>query len=515
MRLLHKLAVAALLLPSPALSDEVRYEAVWHSGSGASLATAPLSRSAFLETGEQLIGSGLRLFDVETREIDGERRYAGLWTQGTGSNIFAGPMSAINMREEMQARAAQGMRLVDFEIFRTQSGGRRYVGVWRSGPGSERLTGPMELDAFIARGENLVAQGLRLWDVETEVVNGTRLYHGLFRSGAGSNQFVGPQSRNAFRVTRNQMVANGMELRDIERITVNGNQRFISVWSSGDGESRFSLPRSFPDFFVFAQDQFNDGRRAFDLELRVIADEDDGGGGGGGGGGGAGPSPVNDLPPNPRYISFVSGDIFRIDWSVSIDGMPRIEIPIDYLPDYLPTRDGEPLLPTSGVCGFLLFDTDNAFWQVPGDPSFSQAPFNELPNMPQEDQLGGLDFWGPVLGCEGTQQQWHFPLPLTTHDTFNPQNVANLSLAIQFGVAPGQNGQGARIEFIPAFPEAEAADAHELWDDDWIDELIEWANHMLEAGTVSGEYCDVSSLIVELCEDNPGICPGPDPQGNC
>ena len=507
------LSFAAAFFPQSLPADEFRYEAVWHSGQGASLTTAPLLLDAFIETGDQLIASGLRLFDVETRVVDGQRRYAGLWTQGTGGNIIVGPIGAIDMREEIEARAAEGLRLIDFEIFRTDNGGRRYVGVWRSGPGEERLTGPMELDAFLARGQSMTDQGFRLWDVETEVVNGTRLYHGLFRTGAGLNQFVGPQSRSAFRATRDQMVADGLELRDIERINVNGNARFISVWNSGDGESRLSRRRSFPEFFIFTQDQFNNGRRAFDFEFQVIADDNP-------------PDetdppidpenpPTDQLPANPRHVDFVGGNIFRIDWSVSIDGMPRIDIPIDYLPRYLPQRNGEPILPTQGVCGLNLREAGSAFWQIPGDPAFNAPPFNAVPDVPDADTLAGINVWGPILDCEGTQEEWRFSDVLADPGPFNPQLVPNLSLAIQFAGAPSINSPRPDLAFIAPFPSEDIVQAKDLWDDAFINDLLSWAELRINNGQVSGDYCDVSALIVQICEEDQGLCPGPDPQGNC
>ena len=519
MRLLIALATgAAFFLTTSASADEARYEAVWHSDSGASLTTAPLSLSAFVDAGASLVDNGMRLIDVETRNLNGRRVYAGLWTQGTGGNIFVGPIGPVAMRKEMESRREQGLRLHDFEIFRTPTGGRRYIGVWRPGSGAEILTGPMEFDAFVARGEDFAKDDLRLSDVEVEHVDGRTVYSGLFRTGTGSNFITGPLRRPAFRARRDQMVADGLELVDVERILIGGTPRFVGVWSSGDGDSRLSRPRSFGNFFTFAQDQFNDGKRAVDFEIWVAATpDDDDEPGGDQGPGGIPPSPIPELPPLPPYVDLVGGTIFRIDWSQTIEGMPRIEIPEDYLPDYLPEVNGQKVLPTGSVCGFLLIKAESAFWQVPGDPAFNQPPFNAVPDVQGQDPdsfLGGIDLWGPILGCEGTQQEWTFPLPLTTSGPFNPQEVENLSLVIQME-PPSIGGNPPRIEFTPPFPDADVPSAEELWDDEWIEDLLEWAEALEEAGQLSGEYCTVSSLMVEICEENPGLCPVADAEGNC
>lgn len=508
-------ALVATFFATSALADVARYEAVWHSGDGASLTSAPLSRSAFLDSGNALAQNGMRLIDVETRIMNGRRVYAGLWTQGAGSNIFVGPMGPIDIREEMTSRRAQGLRVDDFEIFRTSSGGRRYIGIWRPGTGRELLTGPVEFDAFVARGERLTQDGMRLIDVEVERVDGRTLYSGLFRTGTGSNFITGPLRRRAFTDLRDQQVADGLQLVDVEGIQIGGTPRFVGVWSSGNGESRLSRLRSFGNFFAFAQNQFNDGKHAVDFEMSVTVSEQ--GEGGTDGSGSVPPSPIPELPPLPSHMDLVGGTIFRIDWSQTIEGMPRIEIPVDYLPDYLPVVDGEPALPAGSACGFRFVRADRAFWQVPGDDEFDDPPFDAVPDVSQDtnDFLGGIDLWGPILGCEGSQQQWNFPSPLTTSGPFNPQNVENLSLVIQMD-PPSNSLSAPRIEFIPATEDADPIDVMELWGDEWMEDLLSWVEELNELqAQLSGEYCSVSSLMVEICTENPGLCPVPDPQGDC
>lgn len=269
-RLFSIAAVAVLALSHPAAADDIRYEAAWHSGEQPSLHTTPLSRQAFLQSGQQLAETGWIAIDVETAIRGGRRVYAGLWTKGTGSNIFEGPMGPIELREARERHRAQGHILSDFEMFRTCSGGRRYVGIWINGTGDEVLTGPMQQDAFFARGEQETQAGKRLKDVEVEVRNGTLLYSGLFQTGTGSNFLTAPLPRGAFTAKRDEMVARGLELTDVERVTIDGTDKFVGVWSSGGGESRLSVPRDFGSYFAFAQSQFNAGKHTEDFELQRI-----------------------------------------------------------------------------------------------------------------------------------------------------------------------------------------------------------------------------------------------------
>lgn len=502
------IGICAIFLTLPIRADEAQFEAVWHQGSATSLTSSPLPLDPFIKEGEKLTEeAGLRLIDVETEVLNGKRVYTGLWTKGDGTNLFSSELSRSAFEKTMKSRRKQNLRLIDFEIFRI-AGSLRFAGVWRPGTGEEKLTDPLGFDAFVALGNQWTKkQGLRLIDVEVENVGGKFLYTGLFRSGTGSNLFTGPLSKKAFLAKRDQMVAQGLELVDFERVKNRSQEFYVGVWSSGKGESQLSELKNFVGFFTFSQSQFNAGKHNADLELFIKAS----------GGGNPNPKPVpGDLPkppspPLPPNTFLVGGNIFRIDWSVIIEGAPRIEIPDAYLPDFLPEVNGEKLLPTEKVCGFNFVQADSATWMVAGEV-FKEPPFLAVPSVAALDEtlyLGGIRIWGPILGCEGTNQQWNFPWPLTTQGPFNPQNVEGLSLVIQL------DGQDGRIEFIPPGPDVVEVDAADLWDESWIDELLDWTKLLDEAEALSGDdYCGISSLIVEICK-KPGLCPTESPEGEC
>lgn len=505
------IGICAIFLTLPIRADEAQFEAVWHQGSATSLTSKPLPLDAFKKEGDQLTKeAGLRLIDVETVVLNGKRVYSGLWTKGDGTNLFSSELSRAAFENTMKSRQKQNLRLIDFEIFRI-AGNLRFAGVWRPGTGEEKLTDPLGFDAFLALGNQWTKTGLRLIDVEVENVDGRFFYTGLFRSGTGSNQITGPLSKKDFLAKRDQMVAQGLELVDFERVKNRSQEFYVGVWSSGKGESQLSELKNFNSFRAFSQSQFNPGKHARDLELFIKAS----------GGGDPNPQPVpGDLPslpsppspPLPANILLIGGRDFRIDWSVIIEGAPRIEIPEDYLPDFLPEVNGEKVLPTEKVCGFNFVQADNAFWQVSNDEAFDEPPFRAVPDVSalgDEVYLGGIRIWGPILGCEGTNQQWNFPWPLTTQGPFNPQNVEGLSLVIQL------DGQDGRIEFIPPGPDVIEVDAADLWDEGWIDELLDWTKLLDEAEALSEDYCGISSLIVEICQKEPGLCPTESPEGEC
>ena len=509
--------LAAILVSIPVAADEMRYEAVWHAGQATSLTTAPLSREKFLETGETLVGQDLRLIDVETTILNGRRVYTGLWTQGSGSNIFSGPMGPVDLRNAMEERRGQGMRLIDFEIFRTGNGGRRYIGVWNSGSGTESLTGPMEQDAFFARGERLTADGLRLIDVEVEKVDGRLLYSGLFRTGSGSNFLTKPLSRSKFIERRDQNVADGLELVDVERVTLNGKNHFIGVWSSGSGASRLSQPRSFGKFFTFAQSQFNDGKRTKDIELRVAKTQDSGEGGDPSPGGNSGNSTTANLPDLPAWIQLSGGDNLVLDFGTIIDNHPRLTLPtstnigpLDYLPRFLPRDDEGNLVIPDNFCGIKVKRAGSFQWQKDGQ-TITDFPYNRVDNVAalpgDHDFLDGISFTGPIGPCAKENEAWQFFQPLTQTGGDSP--VPGMKLVIQMR-------SGSEIEFLNFNIHAgEPLSAHELFSDE-VFKTLENIAKTFESLEKDNGYCSIDQYVMQVCEESPSKCPvGNDFQSPC
>ena len=337
----HVSCALALICTTTAHADELRYEAAWVEGNALSLHTAPLTLAAFLSSGQDLAENGFVLVDAETSVRNGQRLYAGLWAKGTGATVFEGPHGPIQLREAIDRREGQGLRLVDLEIFRRDNGGRQYIAVFRSGSGDQRITGPMEQAAFMARGEAMVNEGLRLIDVEVEKIDGTLHYTGVFRAGSGSNIFTTPMSLGAFRGSLEDRLAQGLELVDMERVPE--SQQVVAVFRSGDSLAELTSPRAFGSHFVLSNQQFIGGLRTRDFELFPVASPSSGGGGGS-----TDPDIPPALPTNPSHISFTSNQTLRVEFTQIDDELFRIELPLDALPDWLPqTEDGTPVLPDS------------------------------------------------------------------------------------------------------------------------------------------------------------------------
>ncbi len=510
------LVFAFCLIAAPLAAEQATYQGVWHSDPRPSLTTAPLSLQQFLSSGEELADEGFRAIDVETRVVNGQRVYAGLWSTGVGGTAFTGPFGAIDMREEILERLQQNMRIEDFEVFRTATGGRRYIALWRNGAGRQRLTGPMQFAAFQARGVALAREGMRPVDIEVERVNGVLLYHGLFRTGDGDAFLSPPLELSAFRVLRDAQVFAGLELADMERIEDGDETLYVGLWRSGNGESRLSAPRSFPEYFVFSQEQFNNGMESADFELavRVLPQEDD-------------PMPnadtnitPEDFPDNPPEIELVSGNTLRVVWGHLDDAPFKIELPRDNLPSWLPF-DGEDVVLPETFCGLNLRRAERLNWQTLNDNPLTDPPFLEVENMQAEHQtlfLGGIEFSGPFGSCGGTQKDWKFESPFTDSSIFEDQ--PNLMLVVQLeGSAPNAD-TGGQIRFMAdGAPSGKFIDVDKLFKDNSKKKLENIMKVFKEAfedpdtPVPDLDYCEsVGDYWGMVCTQFPGGCPDDFPE---
>ena len=422
-------------LSPAAKSNELRYQAVWNAGSGSNIVTEPLSRSEFVTRGEELTAQGLRLIDVETAQVNGDRIYTGVWVSGTGSNLFEGPMTRAEFRTARQEKQAQGLMLVDFEVFRNNNGQRQFLGVWRPGSGEEKLTLPRNADEFIALGQQLTAEGLRLVDVEVEQTENGLKYRGLWQTGTGSNIFSDARSPEAFRSLRDQMVADGLELVDIERIGAPGSQQFVSVWASGNGASRLSQPRNFESFVTFGQQQTANGQRTRDIEIfqadetePTTFDDDDSENPNPGNPGNPDTTGNNSLPP---WIQLSGNPYLIVDFGTFIEEQPVITIPADFLPLLPYNTDGSPKIPDD-FCGFKVRRADAVFWQRQDGEVVTDFPYNTVEDVSDLDNeffLGGIQFTGPIGQCTEDNNPWQFAFPITQTSGDSP--TSGLKLVIQ------------------------------------------------------------------------------------
>jgi|GEM_PF-1504211 len=169
--------------------DKKFFVGIWRGGTGTNLISRFTTYQAFIADGEvKTHQQGLRLIDFEHYNDNGQDFYVGVWRNGTGNNIITNFSTWDAFVADGNDRAHnQGLRLIDFEYYKA-NGQEHYAGVWQSGTGSNVPSRFNTWDDFVADG-NIKAQqqGLRLIDFEFFNRNGTENYLGIWRSGTGSN----------------------------------------------------------------------------------------------------------------------------------------------------------------------------------------------------------------------------------------------------------------------------------------------------------------------------------------
>jgi len=146
---------------------------------------------------------------------------------------------------------------------------RKITGVWHQGTGSNLYTSARTLTSFMKAGEDMVAKGLRLVDVETDVHEGIRYYVGNWVSGTGSNLFASPRTLAEFNVLRQGFTVKGLRLIDFERFDDSGVDKYIGVWSSGTGEEVLTEYLNEADFMAEGTLLTRKDLRLIDVETKI------------------------------------------------------------------------------------------------------------------------------------------------------------------------------------------------------------------------------------------------------
>jgi len=348
------------------------------------------------------------------------------------------------------------------------------------GTGTQRMGRPLPIDKFLERKDLHRMLGLELHDVEVVRLNGQIRFIGLYRSDSPPSAFTGFRPRRNFVELRDRLVSEGWELFDVERTrNADGDNVYFALWREGEGASVLSRFRRAGAQFTFSLQQQSAGRQAVDFELRATNATADN-------------TQVTEteteeprLPPNPSYLTLTDDTDMRIQFTQVGDVPFTMEIPRRWLPDWLPEQDGEVLLPDT-FCALSIRHADSINWQVPGNSSVNEPPFQSTGDVPEQLALGGIRFGGPMGACAGTQTPWEFRAPFTSGtEPFIP--LENLSLVI--------SAVDGELSFLPTpAPNVEGFDPLDLFTSETEEKLstvLEAFENLFAAQERIDAYCEV------------------------
>lgn len=182
---------------------------------------------------EQAAG-GQYLADVETYVRGGQRLYAGLWRIGTGDGVLTQADEAPFKANALATNREQD--LIDVEIYR-ESGKWRFLGVYRTRTADAKGVGALQVglswNTLFARQGEYAKLGAYLGDVETYLSNGKRKYLGVWRVGPGAGAMIITPDAALFEKALNDRRPT-QQLIDVERFVEGGKVWQIGVWRHAD-----------------------------------------------------------------------------------------------------------------------------------------------------------------------------------------------------------------------------------------------------------------------------------------
>ena len=191
------------------------HHGVWRSGTGGYGLWVNANWDSFKAKWTEWAGQGLRLVDIEVRQVGNEARYSGVWRPGTGGYGLWVNASWDSFKAKWTEWAGQGLRLVDIQMHQVGNG-ITYSGVWLPGNQGYGLWANASWDGFLAKWKEWSAQGLRLVDMDVKQVNGDNRYSGVFLAGNDGYYLWGNATWENFRAKWEQLAGQGLRLIDYE-----------------------------------------------------------------------------------------------------------------------------------------------------------------------------------------------------------------------------------------------------------------------------------------------------------
>ncbi len=214
------------------------------------------------------LGKQQYLADVESYVIGGKRRYLAVWRVGPGSGALYAHEWAHFSKTYNDLRPTQD--LIDIETWGSGSG-RHFLGVWRhkpaGRPGSGGLLVGLSWNQLVAKWKSQ-ANVAYLSDVESYVEHGVRRYAGVWQVGGSNSSLLQLSDWEAFaRVKRD--LNNKQQMLDYESYRdLNGHAHYIGVWRAGTASGPLYHGMSYKAF-IDKWKALQAGNTLVDVEVHV------------------------------------------------------------------------------------------------------------------------------------------------------------------------------------------------------------------------------------------------------
>ena len=192
-------------------------------------------------------------------------RLQSVWQEGDRDAVHTGLLSLEQFNRQGEELAAQGLRLIDVET-EVINGRRGFAGLWTRGSGDNYFHVTKGLAAFRRNMQAMRSEGRRLVDFETYRDGGARYWAGVYRNGLGEERIVRPLTIDKFLEYKELMRSQGLQIRDVEAVSGQGEIRFAALYSTETPPVVFTGYRPRAQFTDLRDRMDNDGWALFDVE---------------------------------------------------------------------------------------------------------------------------------------------------------------------------------------------------------------------------------------------------------
>lgn len=215
-----------------------------------------------------LIYPGTTAYPFDAAEKD-EKTFIGVWRTGNTIEIRVnkpGWTSFVAKRNEL---LADGFRLENIDTY-VENNDRHFVGVFKRGSGAGALYNGAGWDDFTAVWKQLSDDGQRLVDLTTYLSGSTRHYVGVFRPGSDHAGLWSHTGYSAFANQREIAEGLGLRLIDMESFDIgNGQRQYVGVYRAGSDNSELARSDSWSEFTAKWKELSGAGYRLIDVDTFV------------------------------------------------------------------------------------------------------------------------------------------------------------------------------------------------------------------------------------------------------
>ncbi len=252
---------------------ESGYHGVWRGGTGGYGLWVNANWDSFKAKWTEWAGQGLRLVDLEVRQVGNEARYSGVWLPGTGGYGLWVNANWDSFKAKWTEWAGQGLRLVDLHI-RQVGNQTLYSGVWLPGTGGYGLWVNANWDSFKAKWTEWAGQGLRLVDVQVHQVGNSVTYSGVWLPGNQGYGLWANASWDGFVAKWREWSGQGLRLIDMDVKQIGGDSRYTGVFLAGNDGYYLWGNATWENFRAKWEQLAAQGLRLIDFEFSVPATAD-------------------------------------------------------------------------------------------------------------------------------------------------------------------------------------------------------------------------------------------------